>query len=816
MDLGFGFGFRRDKSWWKSSTFLMDGNMPSVNVDFGRDRYALANVGPNLVVNGDFSSGAAGWTTDAGVTISDGAAVFSGVAAGAGMYCTLSGIASGDIFSITYTVASWTSGQVRASLETSRGASRSAIGGFNELIIATQANPRLFIQGVAGSDSFSVTGIIVRKLSASLGPELVQNGTFNTSLDGWTDGSTAPSAFAWSSANGGQAITSTDAVNAARLSQSVSTIAGRTYVLSSTGNVTVRAGTTNGGTELLGLAAGTARVFVAAGSTSYISVTTVVNGATLDNVSVREVLVGLGPELVTNGGFDNDLSGWSPLSGTDITSTWVNGAMQIVRGAGGSSGAPASTTIALIPGRTYVVVAGNVGAATCRVALTGGQVFGDGSGNMDVAAGATSTKTFTATVSNSAVLLYPAGPSATVIMNYVSVREVLTNQPVQPVRFHELFAMSSGAKTVVANDNTLKTVPANSPAFDYTGGRRLLLESAATNLCIYAVAIESWTLTGPASVTNGGLCPDGVNNWRVVTDATTSSVASANQSRSVAANTSSYVYSILMLKDPAATSNAQMVLQFNGGTTQNCRATFDPRTCTPMAVLNCVSGSIDLGAYCLIWMAAANNGTNTSLQQLLLPATSAAGAAGTSQSTTATGSVSVVYAQLEVGTAPSSRILTAASSVTRVTDVCAFSSLLNLCITTPAASMVWRGSVSTSVAGQGFIGQAGGNTLLKAAFGTLSAVVLDGDVQNVDPSVAGVLPGTIGAAFGWSTGARALSVNGTAAASDAFTMDRQMPPLYFGTSNGMTAGAIHAIGAFVVWPLKGTNTNLQAQARVYA
>lgn len=62
----------------------------------------------------------------------------------------------------------------------------------------------------------------------------------------------------------------------------------------------------------------------------------------------------LGPELVTNGGFDTNIAGWTPrASGTTLS--WVSGQLRINSGAGSFSSA--SQVLSLTVGRTYLVTA---------------------------------------------------------------------------------------------------------------------------------------------------------------------------------------------------------------------------------------------------------------------------------------------------------------------------------------------------------------------------------------------------------------------------------------------------------------------------
>lgn len=117
--------------------------------------------------------------------------------------------------------------------------------------------------------------------------ELIVNGTFNTDLSGWSDASTAPSTIIWSA---GTALSQTDGVAAARMRQTIPTLVGATYRISSTGTMPIRVGTVASGTQLLNDAAGASRTFVATTTTTWISIFTTTNGQVLDNVSCRREL----------------------------------------------------------------------------------------------------------------------------------------------------------------------------------------------------------------------------------------------------------------------------------------------------------------------------------------------------------------------------------------------------------------------------------------------------------------------------------------------------------------------------------------------
>lgn len=141
--------------------------------------------------------------------------------------------------------------------------------------------------------SQSVGLVLDKSQGLALGPELVTNGDFSSGLTGWTDSSTAPSNM---SVVGGVAVYNTNGLVNARLRQTVTTVVGRTYQFKCEGGngSSFAIGTTSGGAELVSFRGITSGVvnsvyFVATTTTTWINTTSTANGATLDNVSVKEL-----------------------------------------------------------------------------------------------------------------------------------------------------------------------------------------------------------------------------------------------------------------------------------------------------------------------------------------------------------------------------------------------------------------------------------------------------------------------------------------------------------------------------------------------
>lgn len=787
---------------WLAPKNKIGGASPSVYADFGRDRYAMSGVGPNLVTNGDFSNGLTGWTQNnvapATWSVSGGQAVVSSDgSATARLTCAVTTV-TGRVYAVTSIgTVSLIVGSVSGGNDILTDAA-----GVSRLFVARGATT--YITGRSSANGAIFDNVIVREVYADFGPNLVQNGDFTTSLAGWTDASTAPSTVTWSGANGGQALFTSDATNPARLRQQITTIPGRTYVVSSTGNVYLTVGTTPGASDILPIAASTTRLFVAVGAATHVSF--YINNSTNtigDNVVVREVLVGYGPELVTNPAFDADLSGWTDNSAAGASMSWVNGRAQ--GNTDGTTIARLRQPIATVIGRTYRVSVG--GTAGIQVGTIAGQA--------DIMLVSQSAeKTFVATQTTT-YLSYSSSTNG-LQLDYVSVREILTNQPVRSVTFPEMFLLSSGAKRAVANDNTLKSVPANAPAIDYElGTARWLLEGAGTNLIPWSQNIENaaWSKANLSAVTVGAAtAPDGTVTAAALVDNATVAGHQVALAVSILAST---VYTVSVY----AKADTIRYVQLGTGGAARSWANFDlvagtlgDYSATGYELVGVPKIAKLANGWCRLSLQVSGQAGGLSVILSLADGLMAARNppyAGTGQRAFWWG------VQVEAGSAPSSYIATFGSQASRVTDLCAFSPLLNLCIPQQAVTMAYRANVKTLVAGQQLIGLASWG-LLRAGGGAPAQVVVDGHSTSAVGMAASTLPGEQGVSIAWDTSGRFGSVNGSSVIGNANPPDKQMPPFYFGHSNGMAAGAMHALGSFVVWPLRGAYPNLQAQARVYA
>jgi hypothetical protein len=231
----------------------------------------------------------------------------------------------------------------------------------------------------------------------------------------------------------------------------------------------------------------------------------------------RYALPALGGELVTNGGFDNGLTGYTVNALG--ASTAVVTAGQLVLTGDGTNAVDVTTAVTTESGKLYsftLTVAAN--SIQTRVGSTAGAQ--DLLVATNINAGQ-QTVYFTATGATSYIRWLKVAANASIIDN-ISVKEVSLTQ-LRSVSRDEWFsaytASSTTARSYQDSAGTIKTdLLANAARFDWTNGKRqLLLENAGTNLITYSEDFgdASWTkgcsnaAAAPVVTANNALSPAG-------------------------------------------------------------------------------------------------------------------------------------------------------------------------------------------------------------------------------------------------------------------------------------------------------------------
>lgn len=115
-----------------------------------------------LAANRNFTSDTGFWTKDAGVTIGSGACTFASVASNGGIINTLP-LVVGGVYSITYTIATITSGGIQGTCNSTRGTAQTTPGTYTEIICAPVGGYVGIVSSTAGT-SGTVTSISVKRL----------------------------------------------------------------------------------------------------------------------------------------------------------------------------------------------------------------------------------------------------------------------------------------------------------------------------------------------------------------------------------------------------------------------------------------------------------------------------------------------------------------------------------------------------------------------------------------------------------------------------------------------------------------------------
>lgn len=164
------------------------------------------------------------------------------------------------------------------------------------------------------------------------------------------------------------------------------------------------------------------------------------------------------PELVTNGGFDTDITGWvtAEPDPNAVVKTWDAGRLRMARGTGSNSQGP-TQAVPTVAGRLYALTFTSSGASVAvRV----------DSGVMATAVSGIGTFTyyFTATGSTASPYFWPTNTSTTAFLDNVSVREVSRYPATQATASFKPKYQTAGAAFDGADDNLLTGYTAGSGA----------------------------------------------------------------------------------------------------------------------------------------------------------------------------------------------------------------------------------------------------------------------------------------------------------------------------------------------------------------
>jgi len=338
--------------------------------------------------------------------------------------------------------------------------------------------------------------------------------------------------------------------------------------------------------------------------------------------------------------------------------------------------------------------------------------------------------------------------------------------------------------TYFDSSGVLQTAGANVARFSYNPAtlalRGLMVEQAATNLCIRStkLADAAWTAAGTALTADQSLYLDGTTTMasevstlaNLAYGAVYLSYEYPTAGITVSANTE-YVASIDVKRKQG--TNGFRLFWAVSGFTSGVYADFDLTNgvCSTVGTIGTGSSTgtprienMGGGIYRCSVSGKLDAATTTGY---LIPAITKGYQDTATFTPTAGDGFYVAGAQLELGTAPTSRIVTAAASATRSADV----------LTAPTSGLLVNGQgfaamgfeiIGTSAASPAFLSSFTGTEGAPLMVSGGNLVLYDGSAFRTGPAIT-LTPGTIGAiASTWSGSASQLALNGVTASETGF------------------------------------------------
>lgn len=130
------------------------------------DKSKGLTLSSELVLNGDFSSGATSWTTSETVTISGGVVNFNNAESGAlVLQANPTNFIVGRLYKVTYTIISISGGSVSCAMGSNLGTIRATAGTYTEYIVAPSAN--VYIRARINGTTATIDNIRVNCLAGN-------------------------------------------------------------------------------------------------------------------------------------------------------------------------------------------------------------------------------------------------------------------------------------------------------------------------------------------------------------------------------------------------------------------------------------------------------------------------------------------------------------------------------------------------------------------------------------------------------------------------------------------------------------------------
>lgn len=377
------------------------------------------------------------------------------------------------------------------------------------------------------------------------------------------------------------------------------------------------------------------------------------------------------------------------------------------------------------------------------------------------------------------------------------------------VPLSSIISLSSTTKWVVGANGLLQQVAINTPAFDYsTGRRRLLLEPAsATNLVASEdLTTSGWSTSGALAVASPSTML-GRPAWRLYQS--TASVYQSRFAQPTAAASTTYTRSVYLKADGHRWVYLQ---QFDGVT--NLGAFFDLQN----GVLGTVNPGItarieatrEAGVYrCSVTYTTAASANKERLQIAL--------ASGNNATATYAGDgvsgVLVMGPQLEAGAVATSYIPTTGSAVTRSADDLRLTATLVSWFSGTGITVAVRGRAASLATPPIILGTDAGLRL--AEITATGQLMSSNGSATLTATTGGALPTTdFGAVITHDASSRRAALTGGAVAADTAGWGATPAALRIGGTIATTGGPMW-LDEIEIWRVGGTAAAVQAQARAW-
>jgi hypothetical protein len=494
--------------------------------------------------------------------------------------------------------------------------------------------------------------------------------------------------------------------------------------------------------------------------------------------------ISYGPELVTNGTFDTDTTGWTNASATIAS---VSSELQ-VSAQTGSPSAATQTISGLVVGKVYAFTATyyqtGSGGTAARISF-----FGTNSENNSTSTPITKTIYVTATLTSATISLQSFGTSSTVShFDNISVKEVLFDQPTGTL--------------------TLFNHPNNIPRIEYAADgtlKGLLIEEQRTNLVLRSEEFDNaaWTKASVSVTANAEIAPDGtVTADKLVEVAGTPAGNGVIQSFSVTGNHTASVW--------VKSSGESRFLRFQLGTSENW---FNPDTGLWGTTEPGTSGHSVLGPVNGWYKISCVYNGDSAPDFFVLGVSDADGVASYTQD--GTSGIYLWGAQLEAGSFPTSYIPTSGATATRSADIASIP-VTDFGYNQKAGSWIIQGQANFNNNISRFAvlsDTTSANRILTAPGSAFHGYISSFGVAQVN-MIAGAFPILTEnkMSFGWSKDNSAASINGSSVVTDtACEIPSSITRLSIGSNfalNPAGSASLH-IKSIQYYPRRLSNAQLQ-------